>query len=118
MRAPLALLLFAAGALLAAAPAQARIVQPEAPPAPVAERGGRPVPGGSHAAPVCSWPGGLDLAATLFFDACFGMQASEYLARITAANRLALEAHRRAWRAPRIAAERAREQRRERLAHR
>ncbi len=114
----LALALIAAGVILAATPVEARIVQPEPPPAPALERGGRTVPEPGRAAPRCATPAGPELSALLAFEACLGMPTAEYLARWAALNRLVLETGRPVWRAPRLAAQRAREKRRARHAHR
>jgi H+/gluconate symporter-like permease len=105
MRPALLLALAAVGAAISAAPATARIVQPDPPPPPIVERGGRAVPSANRAAATsCAIPSAFDIAAVFAFEACFGMSHAEALARITAANRLLLEQDTAAFRAPRLAA--------------
>jgi hypothetical protein len=102
---PFLLLLILVGTALVAVPARARIVQTD-PPAPSPARpGGEQVSRqGRTGAQVCTWPTRFDIAAAFAFDACLGMQAAEFIARMTAPDRIRAEAERAAWRAPRISA--------------
>lgn len=95
-----------AGAWLATAPAEARVVQQGQPPA--AESGGQPVPAAGAATPGCTTPVAVQVVCALaapFALGAFGwwMQAEEVV-RMTAAARLQITSERATWRAPRLAA--------------
>jgi|GEM_PF-4647975 len=95
--------------LLAAVPAEARIVQQGQPPA--AESGGQPVPAAGSAQPGCAAPVAVEMVCALaapFARGAFAWWVQvEEVVRATAVARLQFAAERTSWRAPRLAARRA-----------
>ena len=96
-------LLVGAALLLSAAPGQARLVRPNEPAAPVAERGGQNLqPGAAQGRRACAFS--FDAMFLLPFGLpCLGLPQIEAMTRLTVGVQRALAAERREWRAPRLA---------------